>query len=178
MKPQFTLLIRKHWDLGNFLWSKSTPKWWQASSGLYSLKSFLTWKVLPQRQIPASSQKYTSASWSVPLKKKNRKTCFHNFKKSSNVRKPLGNSQVQFAPLRCHYQKRETQWKGQILETKRMFSAPDTPGSQWHQETQAEHPRGRSRAWGALEPEIWGSLPRTGNQALVWRHSPAVREGI
>ena len=44
-----------------------------------------------------------------PFKKKNRKTCFHNFKKSSNVRKPLGNSQVQFAPLRCHYQKRETQ---------------------------------------------------------------------
>ena len=81
------------------------------------------------------------------------------------------------SPLRCHYQKKEMRWKGQILKTKGMFSAADTPGSRSHQETQAEHPRGKTGVWGALGSEIWGSLPRSGNQALVWRHSPAVREG-
>lgn len=42
-----------------------------------------------------------------PLKKKNCKTCFHNFKMSSNVRKPLANSQVQFVPTEMSLSEKE-----------------------------------------------------------------------
>lgn len=110
------------------------------------------------------------------LKKKTHKTCLHKFKTSSNVGKPLASSRVQFVPTEMSLSENGDTVKRPDSEDKGDVFCSRHSRFTVRSRNTAEHPRGRTGVWGALGPEIWGSLRKSGNQALVWRHPPAVRE--